>query len=206
MPRFFVPENGPVQSEDLYQWIVRYVQAMLDCRIEPARIFSITYTCEGQQMVATVGETDPRTGQLIIAILRSDDYLICTPYYGVRRGEPIRVAASDAGKVEFFEGLDNAREQLRQAVTFLDHAGGSLQSRLQSAALALESVSLEDFPAIMAAGFLSLQHRLAWRGNYAGTISQMPDAEAQAAAMAMRTLYVDVLSSVTTPRAASDRR
>jgi hypothetical protein len=203
MPIFFVPENGPVQSEDLYQWIVRYVQAMLDCRIEPVRIFALAYTYEGRQMVATVGETDARTGQLVIAILQSNDYLICTPYYGVRRGEPIRVAASDAVKVQCFQGLDNAREQLREAVSVLDHAGGPLQSRLRSAARALESLSLDDFPAVMAAEFLSLQHRLAWRGAPADTTSQMPDAEARAAATAMRTLYVEVLRSVATPHASA---
>lgn len=203
MPRFFVPENGPVQSEALYQWIVRYVQAMLDCRIEPVRIFSLTYTREGQQLVATVGKTDPRTGQLVIAILRSENYLICTPYYGVRRGEPIRVAAADGSRVQYFDGLDNAREHLGQAVDILDHANGSLQSRLRSAVRVLEPVSLEDFPAVMAADFFSLQHLLAWRGNYDETIRQMSDAEAQAAAVAMRTLYVDVLSRVTKPNASA---
>ena len=203
MPGFFVPENGPVQSEDLYQWIVRYVQAMLDCQIEPVRIFSLTYAREGQQLVATVGETDPRTGQLIITILRSEDYLICTPYYGVRRGEPIRVSASEVSRVQYFDGLENAREHLRQAVDALDHAEGSLQSRLRSAVKILESLSLEDFPAVMAADFFSLQCLLAWRGNYADTVCQMPDAEAQAAVVAMRALYIDVLRSVTRPGASA---
>ena len=61
--------------------------------------------------------------------------------------------------------------------------------------MALEPVSLEDFPAIMAGDFLSFQHLLAWRGNYDDTVRQMSDAEAQAAAMAIRALYVDVLRS-----------
>jgi hypothetical protein len=128
--------------------------------------------------------------------LRSDEYLICTPYYGVRRGEPIHVAASNVSKVEYFEGLQNACERLRQAVGILDVAVGSMKSRLQTAVAALEAVSLEDFPAILAADYLSLQHLLAWRGSYRRTIARMTDAEAQAAARAMRALYVDVLSSV----------
>jgi hypothetical protein len=197
MPKFFVPESGPVGSEDLYQWIVRYVQAMLDCRIEPVRVFSLTYTVEGQQVVTTVGEPDPRTGQLVMAILRSDNYLICTPYYGVRRGEPLRVAASDVSQVQYFEGLENAREHLRRAVDILDQVGGSLRSRLGSAAAVLQPVSLADFPAVMAADFLSLQHLLARLSNK-DTQAQMPDAEAAAAA-AMRALYVEVLRSVIEP-------
>lgn len=199
MTTFFIPESDPSRSEDMYLWIVRYVKAMLDCRIKPARIFSLTYTREGQQLAVTVGETDPRTGQLVMAILQSDDYLICTPYYGVRRGEPMHVVVSDVSKVQYFEGLDNAREQLRLAVDILDHGYGSLQSRLQSAVTMLAPVSLGDFPAIMTGDFLSLEHMLVWRGNQDDTISQMSDAEAQEVAAAMRALYVDVLSSVPKP-------
>jgi hypothetical protein len=146
-----------------------------------------------------VGETDPRTGQLIVAILRSDDYLICTPYYGVHRGEPLRVAAADVSNVQYFEGLDNARENLRLAVDVIDHGQGSLQSRLRAAALILAPVSLDDFPAIMTGDFLSLQHMLTWRGSLDDTISQMSDAEAHEAVASMRGLYVDVLGSIPRP-------
>src|SRR6185295_1037175 len=95
---FFVPGNDSETSEEMYSWIVRYVQEVMGIEIEPIRIFSLTYTVRGQAFSATVGEQDPRTGQIILAILRSEEYLICTPYYGVRRGEPIRIARSEVQK------------------------------------------------------------------------------------------------------------
>jgi hypothetical protein len=201
MPRFFVPESGSVGSEDLYQWIVRYVQAVIDCQVGPARILSLAYTAEGRQWESTVGEPDPRTGQLVMAILRSADYLICTPYYGVRRGQPLRIASSDVTQVRYFDGLENASKHLRQAIDVLDTDSGTLQSRLRSAVVQLGQLSLDDFPPIMAADFLSLQHLLSWRGEYDATIREMPDSEALTAALAMRALYVDVLSSVGLPDA-----
>ena len=47
------------------------------------------------------------------------------------------------------------------------------------------------------ADFLSLKHKLSWKGNQADTIDLMSDAEAQDAAAAIRALYVDVLSAST---------
>ena len=193
MAKFFVPGNAPQSSESVYDWIVRYVKAVTDCEIEPVRIFSLDYTHEGRQFKVTVGERDPRTGQLVIAILRSDAYLICTPYYGVRMGEPMRVSVSEVREVQYFEGLDHARQYLSAAVQVLDAGDGSLQSRVHAAAAALSPVLLDDFPAGMAGDYLSLMHKLGWRGSQDDTIRQMTDAEAEDAAAAIRVLYVDVL-------------
>ena len=96
MAKFFIPGNGPQRSEEIYVWIIRYVREMLDCEIEPVRIYSMSYSRDGQRYTARVGEEEPRTRQLVIAILRSTQYLICTPYYGVRRGEPMKVEFADA--------------------------------------------------------------------------------------------------------------
>jgi hypothetical protein len=193
MTKFFIPGNTPQRSEEIYEWIVRYVKEMTDSEIEPVRIYSLDYTHEGQQFRATVGEEEPRTGQLVIAILRSTAYLICTPYYGVRRGEPMRVEPSEVSEVQYFEGLDRAREKFRAAVQILDNGSGSTQSRLQAAALTLDPLLLDDFPTGLAGDFLSLKHKLGWRGSQDDTISQMTDAEAEDAASAIRALYVDVL-------------
>lgn len=193
MTQFFVPGNTPARSEQVYAYVIRYVEAMLDCTIDPVRICSFDYTHEGKQLRAAVGEIEPRTGQLIIAILRSDAYLICTPYYGVQRGEPIRVGLSDAIRVQYFEGPDNARENLKVAVQALDTSQGSIRSRIHSAVVALAPVVIGDFPTTVVADFLSLRHKLSWRGNEADTIDRMSDAEAEDAAGAIRALYVDVL-------------
>jgi hypothetical protein len=195
MTKFFVPANRPNRAEEVYQWIVRYVKAMLDCDIDPVRIFSLNYRHDGQEYRAVVGETDPRTGQLVVAILRSDCYLICTPYYGVSRGEPISIPFTNAIEVQYFEGLDNARENLKIAVHALDSGEGSIQHRLHVAATALSSVTLEDFPATIAGDYLSLQHRLSWHGGQNETIDAMTEDEAEATATAVRSLYVDSLAA-----------
>src|SRR5687768_1328134 len=114
MAKFFIPGNAPRRSEEIYDWIVRYVKEMLDCEIEPARIYSLEYIHEGERHSVTVGEEDQRTRQLVVAILRSDVYLICTPYYGVRRGEPMRIEFSNAIAVEYFEGIDHARVRFKE--------------------------------------------------------------------------------------------
>lgn len=193
MAKFFIPGSTPKRSEEIYLWIVRYVKAMMDCEIEPARIYSLAYSYEGRHLRATVGEEEPRTRQLVIAILRSNTYLICTPYYGVRRGEPMQISFSDVSEVQYFEGLDRARETLKTAVQALDGGSHSFQSQIHSAATTLDAVLLDDFPPIVAGNFLSLKHKLTWRGNPNDTIFHMSDAEAEDAAAAIRALYVDVL-------------
>jgi hypothetical protein len=193
MAKFFIPGSTAKRSEEIYSWIVRYVKAMMDCEVEPVRIYSLAYSYEGKQFRATVGEEEPRTRQLVIAILRSNTYLICTPYYGVRRGEPMQVSVSDVSEVQYFEGLDRAREILKTAVQALDGGLHSFQSQIHSAATTLDIVVLDDFPPIVAGDFLSLKHKLTWRGNLKDTVFQMSDAEAKDAATAMRALYVDVL-------------
>ena len=194
MTKFFVPGHSEKSGEDLYVWIIRYVEAMTDYQIRPGRIFSLSYAREGQEFRAAVGEVDARTGQLVVAILRADAYLICTPYYGVQRGEPIRVEFGAARGVEYFEGLDHAREGFKVAVEVVDGAAGSLRSRLEAATEALKPVLLEDFPASLAAEFLSLRHKLGWRGSREETIRQMTDGEAADAVAAIRRLYVELLA------------
>jgi hypothetical protein len=199
MPEFFIPENTPRRSEELYQWILRYVTAMLDCQIDPVRIYSLDYARGGHQFKATVGEIEPRTGQLVMAILRSNAFLICTPYYGVRRGEPLSVDFSELCAVQYFEGLDNAREKLGLAVRSLDASADAIQSRLQSAAAAIATVGIGDFPPAMVPDFLSLKYKLTWQGDPGVTVGRMGDAEAEAAAAAIKALYVDTF------RTASER-
>jgi hypothetical protein len=137
-----------------------------------------------------------------MAILRSHAFLICTPYYGVRRGEPMSVGFSELSAVQYFEGLDNAREQLREAVRTLDAGAGPMQC-LHLAAAALAIVGIEDFPPPMVPDFLSLKHKLTWRGDQSVTIAGMSDAQAEDAAAAIKALYVDTLRRAPEPEARS---
>ena len=197
MTKFFIPGNSPARSEEIYQWLVRYVHAvLLDCQVDPIRIFSLAYRHEGKPFRATVGDVDSRTGQLVIAILRADTYLICTPYYGVQRGEPIPVNFSEVDDVQYFEGLGNALEALNLSVKALD-SGAPKGSRLRSAALALACVGIDDFPATMVPDFMSLNYQLSWRGDREATLDQMTEAEEEKAASAIRALYLNALAAWT---------
>jgi hypothetical protein len=198
--RFFIPGNSPARSEEIYQWLVTYVHAvLLDCQVDPIRIYSLTYRHQGQVFRATVGELDQRTGQLVVAILRADTYLICTPYYGVQRGEPLSVSLTDADEVLYFEGIGNALEGLSLAVRALDHEA-PLADRLRRAALALTPVGIDDFLPTRVADFISLSYKLTWRGNREATLGGMTDSEGEKAAAAIRTLYVQVLADWTRKR------
>ena len=203
MPLFFIPGNHtPQRAEEIYEYIVGFVKELIGCEIEPARIYSLTYTRDGQRFTVTVDGQEPRTGQVVMAILRSNDYLICTPSHGVRRGEPLQIGLSEVDEIEYFEGtLDHVREKFRVAVATLDEGSGSIQSRVHSAAVTLATVFLDDSPPTIVSDLLSLNHKLAWRGNLDDTIAQMSDAEAEDAAAAIRALYVDVLRPAPEPEA-----
>jgi hypothetical protein len=79
------------------------------------------------------------------------------------------------------------------AVKALDDGSVSLQSQILSAATMLDAVLLDDFPPIVAGDFLSLKHKLTWRGDEDETIYRMSNADAKDVASAIRRLYVDVL-------------
>jgi hypothetical protein len=176
---------------------VRYVNAvLLDCQVDPIRIYSLAYRHDGRQFRATVGEPDTRTGQLVIAILRADTYLICTPYYGVERGEPLAVSFAEADEVQYFEGLGNAREALGLAVKALD-SDVDARTGVRAAAAPLTQVGIEDFPPGLVADYLSLAQMLTWRGDRAATLGSMTAAEAAQTARAIRALYVSVLDAYT---------
>ena len=99
------------------------------------------------------------------------------------------------------DNLDYVREKVSAAVATLDSGSGSasLKKRLRSAAITVIAVFVNDFPASIVGDFLSLQHKLAWRGNLDDTINQMTEAEAEDAADALRALYVDVLRLASSP-------
>jgi hypothetical protein len=114
----------------------------------------------------------------------------------VQRGEPIPVSFSEAGEVQYFEGLGNALEALNLAVRALD-SDATIGPRLRLAALALERAGFDDFPGTMVPDFISLSHKLTWRGDREATLARMTDAEAESAAAAIRALYIHVLADWT---------
>ena len=49
-----------------------------------------------------VGKPDPRNGELVVAILESIIYLVCTPNRGVLRGMPLLIAESELTDITDF--------------------------------------------------------------------------------------------------------
>jgi len=102
--KFFIPaEDNPEKAEGLYQAIKKFAQQNMAWEITDRRIRSIRYRHERKDLVATVGEPEPRTGEPVIAILESTTFLVCTPNRGVLRGMPIMVGKHEVFTSEDFE-------------------------------------------------------------------------------------------------------
>jgi hypothetical protein len=102
--KFFLPAAADEkQAAEGYAAIRKFVEGQIG-PLSPTCYYAIYYRHNGKDLRVRVGEPDPLTGELVIAILRakrpSGPFLICTPNRGVQRGEPI-LASSDARAVEF---------------------------------------------------------------------------------------------------------
>jgi len=71
--------------------------------LDGPKIFRIEYIHDGKEYSAEVGKQDPRTGELVIALLESATYLVCMPNRGIMRGEPMLVGKDEIRNVEAFE-------------------------------------------------------------------------------------------------------
>jgi len=102
--KFLVPAaRSPEQAEEVYEGIKKFAKQTLGWEIESARICSITYKDKMKTVTATVGGHEPREGEVVVAILESNTYLVCTPNRGVLRGMPIMVGKQEVSHVELFE-------------------------------------------------------------------------------------------------------
>ncbi len=102
--RFFVPAvKDEAEAETVWEATKKFAEEMLGWKISERRIFSIAYRHEGKDYHVEVGKPDPRSHELVIAILESTTYLVCTPNRGVVRGIPILVGQDKVGKTIDFE-------------------------------------------------------------------------------------------------------
>lgn len=100
---FFIPKaKDDTQAIEVWQNVKKFAEKTLDWEVSDRRIFSIAYNKHGQEHYVEVGKPDPRNGELVIAILDSTTYLICTPNRGVLRGIPILVGGSELTKITDF--------------------------------------------------------------------------------------------------------
>ncbi|MDD2361942.1 MAG: hypothetical protein PHH84_03140 [Oscillospiraceae bacterium] len=102
--KFFIPAANDVeQANNVYLAIKEFAKDNTSWSIEDDRIYCLKYRHSGKDYYAIVGEHENRTGDLVLAILKSNTYLICTINRGGVRGEPILVGYNEATYIEYFE-------------------------------------------------------------------------------------------------------
>ncbi len=102
--QFYIPNvTDPRKAEEIYQATRKFAAETTGWRIEQRRIRSIKFRDHGKMVVATVGKLEPMEGALVIAILESTTYLICTPNRGVLRGSPMMVGKDEVTDFEDFD-------------------------------------------------------------------------------------------------------
>lgn len=104
--KFFVPfANDEEHSESVYTDIAQFVGESL--KNADKRIYSITYSHNGTNMTAVIGEDcDPYYNDpfpVVIAIFKSNPYKICLKNRGVLKGSPILVNIDEVIGVSFFD-------------------------------------------------------------------------------------------------------
>lgn len=99
--KFFLPAaDSPQQAEEVYGKIKAFVVEQMGW-VRDERYYSLHFRHNGRDHMATVGNEDPLTHELVIAIFRSHmesgPFYICTPNRGVLRGEPILASGNSSG-------------------------------------------------------------------------------------------------------------
>lgn len=105
--KFFIPHAEDTnQGSRVYSGIKDFLGNGLNATFSDRKIFSLSYTHNGQKLYAEVGKIDPLEGEEVIAILYEPGrrlYHICTPNRGVIRGMSILAGESDVRSVVDFE-------------------------------------------------------------------------------------------------------
>jgi hypothetical protein len=105
--KFFIPAaKDAAQAEDVYRGIVQFAKLTTSWQTTARRIFGIRYRHDGREYYSEVGKEDPRVHELVIAILESEAYLICTFNRGVKRGEPVLVGKKEIVSITDFENAE----------------------------------------------------------------------------------------------------
>lgn len=105
--RFFIPAaKDGTEAETVWVATKKFAEEMLGWEISERRIFSIVYHHQGKDYHVEVGKPDPRNDELVIAILESTTYLVCTPNRGVVRGIPILIGQDKVEKTIDFDNQE----------------------------------------------------------------------------------------------------
>ena len=101
--KFFVPAaSTDEQAEDVWQSTVEFAKGK-GSDISDRRIYRLDYRHNGKFYVDEIGKPNARNGELVLVILESVTYLVCTGNRGVVRGDPILVGKQEVTLVTDFE-------------------------------------------------------------------------------------------------------
>lgn len=102
--KFFIPHaKDKTQEANVYDATKKFAKKTTEWDIEDDKIFSVRYVHNGKNYYSEVGKVETYEGEEVIAILKSNTYLICTPNRGVIRGMPILVGFNEAIEVIHFD-------------------------------------------------------------------------------------------------------
>jgi len=102
--KFFIPaEPDAAKAEELYEAIKKFAKDTMGWQITSRRIFRLTFHDKGKECQAEVGKQTPMNGEIVVAILESNTYLVCTPNLGVCRDMPMMVGNDEGSWAEDFE-------------------------------------------------------------------------------------------------------
>jgi hypothetical protein len=77
--KFFIPAaKTPEDAAHIFEATRAFAKQTTGWDIEETAIYRLAYNHEGKSYVATVGEQEPREGGVVVAILKSTTYLVCT--------------------------------------------------------------------------------------------------------------------------------
>jgi hypothetical protein len=97
---FFVPDcETPEKAEQAWEAMRTFAKETLGWDVGQRRIFRVTGTHDGKPIDCEVGKTEPYGGEIVVAILESNAFLVCTPNRGFLRGEPILVGTQEVGSI-----------------------------------------------------------------------------------------------------------
>jgi hypothetical protein len=102
--KFFIPHTEkPDEAEHVLNAVRTFAATTTGWTITDRRIFRIAFRHNGKDLVDEVGKPDPSNGEVVVAILESNAFLVCTRNRGASLGMPLLVGHDDAYSVAYFE-------------------------------------------------------------------------------------------------------
>jgi hypothetical protein len=96
VPPFFVPgADDPELAEQVWHSTRSFAEEQTGWEVSDRRIFRVEYRHNEQDLESQVGQPEPVTGELCVAIFESNSFLVCTENRGVARGFPILIGTPE---------------------------------------------------------------------------------------------------------------